>query len=118
MKYTDKLLICADCGNEFVFSAGEQLFFFDKQFRNDPKHCKPCKAIRQAKSNPAGASPLASARRTETQAECSGCGIQTTVPFKPTRGRPVLCRECFEAQRRTPPPPVMAPPESTGSNLQ
>src|SRR5271165_4007009 len=99
MEFVDRLLTCADCGGEFIFTAGEQLFFFDKQFRNDPKHCKPCKAQRMAKSNPTGASAGAISRHTETQAECSGCGIQTTVPFKPTRGRPVLCRECFESRR-------------------
>ena len=29
-------------GAEFVFTAGEQLFFQEKQFTNDPKHCKRC----------------------------------------------------------------------------
>jgi CxxC-x17-CxxC domain-containing protein len=26
------------------------------------------------------------------------CGADTTVPFKPTQGRPVLCRSCFKQQ--------------------
>ena len=30
---------------------------------------------------------------------CSDCGIETTVPFKPTQGRPVLCRQCFQTKR-------------------
>ena len=46
MEFVDKILKCVDCGNEFVFTAGEQLFFHDKQFRNDPKRCKLCKAKR------------------------------------------------------------------------
>jgi hypothetical protein len=25
--------------------------------------------------------------------------VETTVPFKPTQGRPVLCRQCFQAKR-------------------
>ena len=29
---------------------------------------------------------------------CSGCGVTTTVPFQPTPGRPVYCRECFAKQ--------------------
>ena len=37
--------------------------------------------------------------RTETRTECSACGIETTVPFKPTQGRPVLCRQCFQSKR-------------------
>jgi CxxC-x17-CxxC domain-containing protein len=32
-------------------------------------------------------------------ATCSGCGQQTKVPFKPTEGRPVYCRDCFMKQR-------------------
>ena len=46
MEFTDRVLKCMDCGAEFVFTAGEQLFFHDKQFKNDPKHCKQCKAKR------------------------------------------------------------------------
>jgi CxxC-x17-CxxC domain-containing protein len=30
---------------------------------------------------------------------CSQCGKETTVPFRPTQGRPVLCRECFRERR-------------------
>ena len=32
---------------------------------------------------------------------CSDCGKQTQVPFKPTEGRPVYCRDCFA--KRSPP---------------
>ncbi len=46
MEFIDRVLKCNDCGAEFVFTAGEQLFFHDKQFKNDPKHCKQCKAKR------------------------------------------------------------------------
>ena len=42
MEFQDKVLKCVDCGAEFIFTAGEQLFFFDKQFKNEPKRCKPC----------------------------------------------------------------------------
>lgn len=44
MEFTDRILKCVDCGEEFVFSAGEQLFFLDKGFQNEPRHCKKCKA--------------------------------------------------------------------------
>ena len=46
MQFVDRFLKCSDCGNDFVFTAGEQLFFYDKQFKNDPKRCKLCKAKR------------------------------------------------------------------------
>ncbi len=95
MEFHDRVLKCSDCGAEFVFTAGEQLFFYDKQFKNDPKHCKQCKAKRGH----------GSARvRPETRTTCSMCGAETTVPFKPTQGRPVLCRSCFQQQKSAPVP--------------
>ena len=48
MEFVDKVLKCVDCGSDFIFTAGEQLFFHDKQFKNDPKRCKQCKAKRAA----------------------------------------------------------------------
>jgi CxxC-x17-CxxC domain-containing protein len=98
-EFVDRILTCSDCGCEFIFTAGEQLFFLDKQFKNDPKRCKPCKSRRGARGAEASANgALASAgiSRTETRTECSQCGITTTVPFKPTQGRPVLCRQCYK----------------------
>jgi len=102
MEFVDRLLICADCGGEFIFTAGEQLFFLDKNFKNDPKRCKPCKSRRSAQqqgASPTGGPAAAGISRTETRTECSECGISTTVPFKPTQGRPVLCRQCFKNKR-------------------
>ena len=101
-QFVDRILTCSDCHGEFIFTAGEQLFFYDKQFTNDPKRCKPCKSRRSGLSAAAnGTGPAAAGiSRTETRTECSECGVQTTVPFKPTQGRPVLCRQCFQAKAR------------------
>lgn len=100
MEFVDRILKCSDCGNDFVFTAGEQIFFFDKQFKNDPKRCKPCKAKRAGlgRNTQSGAVTLPLSR-TETRTQCSACGVETTVPFKPTQGRPVLCRSCFQLKR-------------------
>lgn len=116
MEFVDRLLICADCGGEFIFTAGEQLFFLDKNFKNDPKRCKPCKSRRSAQqqgANPVGGPAAAGISRTETRTECSECGISTTVPFKPTQGRPVLCRQCFKNKR--PAAPGETPAAATGT---
>jgi DNA-directed RNA polymerase subunit RPC12/RpoP len=43
VEFQDKILRCTECGSEFVFTAGEQLFFHDKQFKHPPKRCKACK---------------------------------------------------------------------------
>jgi CxxC-x17-CxxC domain-containing protein len=113
MEFVDRLLTCVDCGGEFIFTAGEQLFFLDKNFKNDPKRCKPCKSRRAAGPNAApGSGPAAAGiSRTETRTLCSECGIETTVPFKPTQGRPVLCRQCFKNKRPAEPETATAPAE-------
>lgn len=99
VQFVDRILTCSDCHSEFIFTAGEQLFFHDKLFKNDPKRCKPCKSRRSGLAAGANATGPAAAglSRTETRTECSECGVPTTVPFKPTQGRPVLCRQCFQA---------------------
>ena len=97
MEFQDRMLKCVDCGSDFVFTAGEQLFFHDKQFRNEPKRCKTCKAKRV--STLGVAPPRQGHTKVETQAVCSQCGKETTVPFRPTQGRPILCRECFREKR-------------------
>lgn len=103
VQFVDRILICSDCHGEFIFTAGEQLFFHDKQFKNDPKHCKHCKSRRSglaAGANGTGP-PAAGLSRTETRTECSECRVQTTVPFRPTQGRPVLCRQCFQVKTKS-----------------
>jgi CxxC-x17-CxxC domain-containing protein len=32
-------------------------------------------------------------------ATCSECGQPCQVPFKPTDGRPVYCRDCYSSKR-------------------
>jgi CxxC-x17-CxxC domain-containing protein len=88
MEFTDKILKCVDCGEQFVFSAGEQLFFSEKQFEHEPKRCKKCKAKR---SNVRA--------RVETSVTCAACGASTIVPFVPREERPVLGRVCLRLQR-------------------
>ena len=95
MEYHDKVLKCSECGAEFVFTSGEQLFFHDKQFKNEPKRCKACKAKRAEGSGGGNSGPM----RSETKTSCSQCGKETTVPFRPTQGRPVFCRECFQSRK-------------------
>lgn len=38
-------------------------------------------------------------RRKMWPATCSGCGKGCEVPFEPTVGREVYCRECFAKRR-------------------
>ena len=38
--YEDKTLVCKECGQEFVFTAGEQEFYAERGFQNEPQRCK------------------------------------------------------------------------------
>ena len=100
MEFQDKVLTCIDCGADFVFTAGEQLFFYDKQFKNQPKRCKTCKSKRVSVLSTTPPRESHHYARVETRATCSQCGKETTVPFRPTQGRPIFCRECF-TQKKT-----------------
>ena len=46
--YEDKTLVCKECGQEFVFTAGEQEFYAERGFQNDPQRCKSCRDARKA----------------------------------------------------------------------
>jgi CxxC-x17-CxxC domain-containing protein len=89
--FIDKVATCRVCGGEFVFTAAEQFFFRLQNFINDPKVCKRCRTARRNGGHSA---------RPDTAVTCAGCGVLTTVPFKPVQGRPVLCRPCFERSRK------------------
>ena len=96
MEFSDRSLVCVDCHQSFVWTAGEQLFYHDKNFKNEPKRCKECKGRRNARMG------QSSRERVETTTVCSQCGQETTVPFRPTQGRPVYCTECFEQRKAAP----------------
>ena len=38
--------------------------------------------------------------RSSFQTVCEECNMSTTLPFKPTQGKPVYCRSCFRARRQ------------------
>ena len=50
----DETLECRDCGNSFIFSAGEQAFFAEKGFTNKPVRCKDCKDAKKARMEGGG----------------------------------------------------------------
>src|SRR5262245_1944668 len=48
MSYADKTLTCRDCGTQFVFTAGEQEFYAQKGFTNEPGRCPACRQSRKS----------------------------------------------------------------------
>ncbi len=122
--YSDKVLTCADCGQEFVFSAREQEFYATRQF-SEPRRCGSCRASRKAARGDSGGSGYGSSGgygnsggygdsagygggygggssrgpREMFTATCSSCGKEASVPFRPTSGKPVYCSDCFATRR-------------------
>jgi CxxC-x17-CxxC domain-containing protein len=112
--FTDRLLICRDCGGSFTFTAGEQTFYSSRGLTHDPARCQTCRSARKASS--AGDSVLRSGYvnygpfasfggrnpRQMHPATCDRCGEVTEVPFVPRGDRPVYCSECFVTMRPEP----------------
>jgi CxxC-x17-CxxC domain-containing protein len=124
--YSDKTLTCADCGQEFVFTASEQDFYAQRGF-TEPRRCASCRASRKAARNAesgggggsygsygAGGGYSAGGTggggyggggyrdrgpREMFAATCSNCGREAQVPFRPTSGKPVYCSDCFRSIR-------------------
>ena len=108
MSFVDRTLTCSDCGSEFTFTAGEQQFYAEKGFTNEPRRCPACRQARKASSGGSYSSSSSSygsssyaprAERTMYPAVCSSCGKDTMVPFQPRNDKPVYCSDCFQQQR-------------------
>jgi CxxC-x17-CxxC domain-containing protein len=125
MSYQDKTLVCSDCGQEFVFTAGEQEYYAQKGFTNEPRRCPDCRRARKARqggdsysgggygggsygggggSYSGGGYSGGGYDRPQRQmypAVCSNCGKETMVPFQPRGDKPVYCSDCFAERRQT-----------------
>jgi len=91
--YTDKTLVCKECGKDFTFTASEQEFYAEKGFTNEPQRCKDCRSARKSSSRDSDGS------RKMYDAVCSGCGKPCKVPFEPHSDRPVYCSDCFKRNK-------------------
>ena len=47
----DKTIVCRDCEKEFLFTEGEQAFYKEKGFDNEPVRCADCRRARKAQQN-------------------------------------------------------------------
>ena len=114
MSYADKTLTCRDCNQAFVFTTGEQEFFAQKGFLNEPSRCPACRSARKAERggssggyssgygsdyNSGGYGGYDRGPREMFSATCSSCGNEARVPFQPRGDKPVYCTDCFSSQR-------------------
>lgn len=88
VEFQDKTLKCKECGKEFIWTSGEQRFFFDKGFKNKPARCKDCRAVNRQKVD-----------AEYFKITCSSCSQVGDALFKPKDpGAEIFCRQCFEAR--------------------
>jgi CxxC-x17-CxxC domain-containing protein len=114
MSYADKTLTCRDCGSDFVFTSGEQEFYAQKGFTNEPTRCPACRQARKASGGGGGGrsssygdqdsygsrGSYSSGPREMFTTTCASCGREAKVPFQPRGDKPVYCSDCFQQQRQ------------------
>ncbi|HEX8097090.1 MAG TPA: zinc-ribbon domain containing protein [Pyrinomonadaceae bacterium] len=92
-------ITCAECGQPFPFTEKEQEYYRERNL-SQPRRCKPCRDARRAQFGTGGGGQKSGGGdRERFEITCDQCGRTDTVPFKPSSGRPVLCGECFGANR-------------------
>jgi CxxC-x17-CxxC domain-containing protein len=131
MSYADKTLTCRDCGTQFVFTAGEQEFYAQKGFTNEPTRCPSCRQARKQGGGgrggggygdrdsygggggygdrdsygggrrSGGGRGFGGGEREMHSVTCASCGREAKVPFIPRGDKPVYCDDCFQQQRRS-----------------
>ena len=84
--YEDKTLVCKECGKESVFTAGEQEFYAERGFQNEPQRCKACRDARKTATR----APESTSPRPALPA-----AAKLVFPFEPKSDRPVYCSDCF-----------------------
>lgn len=83
--------VCAECGEEC------EIPFNPTEGR--PVKCDACfRKGRDDRQGGRGGRGFDGGGRKDFHVVCAECGRATTVPFKPTQGKPVLCRDCFKGK--------------------
>jgi CxxC-x17-CxxC domain-containing protein len=111
MSYADKTITCRDCGMDFVFTSGEQEFYAQKGFTNEPTRCSSCRQQRKAggssrggygdRDSYGGHDSYSRGPREMHTTTCASCGKEAQVPFVPRGDKPVYCSDCFQQQRQS-----------------
>jgi len=103
----DQTLRCRECGVDFIWTEGEQQFFFVQGTHQPPSRCPSCRAARKAAGMGGGGYGGGWRRRRtlerpspDVRVTCAGCGGIARVPFQPRGDKPVYCSDCFRTSAR------------------
>ena len=64
--------------------------------RRGPSHQAPQAAMRMRSAITGKGGGGAGRQRVQHECKCTLCGIDTTVPFEPTAGKPIRCKDCMD----------------------
>jgi len=86
-EYKDKKIECLQCGNSFIWTAGEQKFYDEKGLENQPKTCPICRENRK--------------KETAFEIECKSCGTKGHIKTsqedeKSLSNKLILCQKCSQ----------------------
>lgn len=81
---------CIQCKEIFQFTEKEQEIFYERNLM-PPQRCPQCRGKKAGQAQAESGSKF--------EIVCDHCGRHDKVPFQPKVGRPVLCKDCYNASR-------------------
>src|SRR4051794_41847729 len=116
MSYQDRTLTCADCGQQFTWTAGEQEFYAQRGLTNEPRRCPDCRRARKSQQGGGGGGYASGGGyssgggggysagggderppRPMYSARCRGGGQGAEGPLPPRGGKAGYCSPCLAA---------------------
>ncbi|MFA6423376.1 MAG: zinc-ribbon domain containing protein [Patescibacteria group bacterium] len=90
-QFTEKKLICRECGKNFIWTANEQNFFSEKGLKNVPTRCEKCRILYKEKHKFKVSSPI----------KCKECGVEGEISYLPkNKNDLILCENCFAKRQK------------------
>ena len=114
MSFSDKEIVCEECSQAFIFTAGDQEFFSSKGLQNLPRRCNVCRQKRKLSTgsneeNFSYGRAVSYSGKTPRRlhiAPCSGskslspeCQEYTEVPFMQRGDRPIYCSSWYNVMK-------------------
>lgn len=90
--FTDKEIVCCQCNQPFIFSAGEQEYFAGRSLSHEPKRCQNCRVLERLRRSGKSANAA-------FKVNCADCNEPTILPFQPKDDRQAYCNPCWKRKQ-------------------